>query len=246
MPLPSTDFDPTEACIPWKVLKNSGYDVVVATPDAKAAQCDLKTLSGDGLGPFAGILAANHDAREVYAEFSRSREFLNPISWEQIQEQNFDAILCVGGHAPGMREYLESPILHKVAVGFMEKNKIIAAICHGVVLLARSHAANSKSILFEKKVTALNFQQEMMAWFLTFSWMGNYYRTYRMSVEEEVIKNLGSKKYFIRGPVPLLRDAPEHLSRGFSVVDGNLITARWPGDAYNFSQALLRALESTN
>jgi putative intracellular protease/amidase len=35
----------------------------------------------------------------------------------------------------------------------------------------------------------------------------------------------------------------EHLTRGFSVVDRNYVSARWPGDAYSFALAFLKLLE---
>jgi len=31
MPLPSRDFDPTEAAVSWKVLRAAGHDVLFAT-----------------------------------------------------------------------------------------------------------------------------------------------------------------------------------------------------------------------
>ena len=40
MPLPSMDFDPTEAAIPWRMLKSFGHEVWFATPDGKPAAAD--------------------------------------------------------------------------------------------------------------------------------------------------------------------------------------------------------------
>src|SRR5438045_8840077 len=51
----------------------------------------------------------------------------------------FDALLLPGGHrARGMREYLESEILQRHVASFFDKEKPVAAICHGVLLAARS------------------------------------------------------------------------------------------------------------
>ena len=41
MPVPSTDFDPSETGIPWRILKAAGFSVTVATPNGKAAQMQL-------------------------------------------------------------------------------------------------------------------------------------------------------------------------------------------------------------
>ena len=40
---------------------------------------------------------------------------------------------------------------------------------------------------------------------------------------------------FKRRPVSTRRDAPDHLERGFTVRDGQYLSARWPGDAYRFA-----------
>jgi hypothetical protein len=55
------------------------------------------------------------------------------------------------------------------------------------------------------------------------------------------------KGNFIEGPTPLFRDTLETLERGFSLQDGNYLSARWPGDAYNFSIQFSKMLsEKTN
>ena len=77
--------------------------------------------------------------------------------------------------------------------------------------------------------------QEMMAWALTGLWLGNYYRTYPESVQDEVTRCLETKKQFIAGPTPFLRDSQDNLGPGFFVRDSNFISARWPGDAHSFA-----------
>ncbi|MGH8738869.1 MAG: hypothetical protein ACREVC_16055, partial [Burkholderiales bacterium] len=49
---------------------------------------------------------------------------------------------------------------------------------------------------------------------------------------------------FERGPLAILRDSPEHLERGFTVRDGNYLSARWPGDAHRFAAEYVGMLES--
>jgi protease I len=40
---------------------------------------------------------------------------------------------------------------------------------------------------------------------------------------------------FIRGPLPLRRDSAARLGVGFTVRDGDYLSARWPGDAHRFA-----------
>jgi protease I len=242
IPLPSKDFDPSEAAIPWKILRKEGHEVIFSTPSGQRAFGDPRMLTGQGLGPWKNILMANGDALQAYQEMEKSQEFLNPKSWVQLDAGDTHALLLPGGHAPGMKEYLESEKLQAVTSEFFAANKPVAAICHGVVLAARSRKKDGRSVLNRKKTTSLLKSQEMMAWAMTSLWLGNYYRTYPESVQAEVMRNLENSDQYVSGPMPIKRDSPASLS-GFFVRDGNYLSARWPGDAHTFAHEFLQLLE---
>lgn len=245
IPLPRQDFDPTECAVPWKVLKQAGIDVVFATPNTQKASCDPLMLSGKGLGLFAATLVANKDAQQAYREMENSPEFQNPISWESASRQTFDGLILPGGHAQGMKEYLESELLQNIARDFFKTNKPVGAICHGVIVLARTQDENHQPLLKNRKTTALLATQELLAWNLTRLWQGSYYRTYPQTVESEVTAQLADKKNFIKGPLPLTRDSAKNLTPGFVVQDGNYLSARWPGDAHKFASHFSKMLLSS-
>jgi hypothetical protein len=70
--------------------------------------------------------------------------------------------------------------------------------------------------------------------------VGRYFRTYPTYVEDEVRAALANPGHFIRGPRTLLRRGTATDDRAaFAVVDGNYVSARWPGDAYLFTRRLL-------
>ncbi len=241
IPLPAFDFDPTECAVPWLILHARGVRLSFATPTGEPADCDGRMLTGKGLGLFSGLLAAKNQARAAYEKMRQSEEFKKPISWSSVKSSDFDGILLPGGHAPGMRPYLESEILQALVVEFFDAAKPVGAICHGVVLAARS-CKDGISVLRGRKVTSLLASQELFAWAITRLWLGNYYRTYPQTVEAEVRSCLGSPKDYVPGPMPLLRDSPAHLSRGFALRDRNFVTARWPGDAHAFASEFLKLL----
>jgi protease I len=233
MPIPSSDFDPTEAAVPWKILRAHGHEVVLATPNGQPGRADPRMLTGHGLSVLAPILRANADALQAYGEMEQSPEFKRPISYEAMAARSFDAILLPGGHAPGMKEYLESPQVQAKVIEMAEQNKPIGAICHGVLVAARSRTAAGTSVLFGKRTTALTRPQELSAWWLTRAWLGDYYRTYpETTVEDEVRK--AEPREFDRGPWSVTRDSPTNLEAGFTVRDGSYLSARWPGDAHRF------------
>ena len=242
MPLPARDFDPTETGVPWTILTSLGHSITIATPDGKPASADPIMVTGKGLGPLAGILRANAEGRRAYHALTQSPAFQNPISYDAINPANFDALLLPGGHAKGMRLYLESHILQHAVAAFFAAGKPVGAICHGTLLAARSRTSNGKSVLHGRKTTGLTRSQELLAWGMTRAWMKDYYRTYPTPLETEIRGLLASPSDFVTGPASLKRDTPDHPERGFIVQDGKYLSARWPGDAHRFGQAFAALL----
>src|SRR5690349_616331 len=171
MPLPTQDFDPTESGVPWQVLTEAGHHVVIATPTAQMPRADARMLNGQGLGLLKPFLAANRDGRMAYLAMQASPSFRAPRPYHGLRAEEFDAVVLPGGHAPGMREYLESHVLQGIVSAMFAHDKPVGAICHGVVLAVRSLGADGLSVLHGKQTTALLQSQEMLAWTLTRAWL---------------------------------------------------------------------------
>jgi protease I len=244
VPIPNTDFDPTEAAVPWKILRSLGHSLVFATPDGRPGQADIRMLTGKGLGILARLLMADSNGQKAYKELENGSEFQNPIPYTDICTENFQALLLPGGHASGMISYLESELLQAKVVEVFQQKKPVGAICHGVLVAARSRSDDGKSMLFGSKTTALTKLMELGAWSLTRAWLGDYYRTYQKTVEDEVGEALVTPDDFMRGPMSVTRDSPENLDAGFTVLDGNYLSARWPGDAHRFGIEFAKLLET--
>lgn len=281
IPIPSNDFDPSEAAVSWKVLRERGHVVRFATPDGQPGAADPVMLSGEGLDPWGFIpslrrlrlvgltLRANTDARAAYAQMIRSDEFLRPQRHDALRVADFDGLLLPGGHAQRMRPYLESAVLQRFVGEFFDSGKPVAAICHGVVLAARSISPRSgRSVLHGRRTTALTWKLEKSAWNLTrhFArfWDPHYYRTYRetpdqpagyMSVQAEVTRTLAraedfldvasdSPHHFIKSS-GLFRDSASSERPAWVVRDGNYVSARWPGDVHRFAQVFGEVLEAS-
>jgi protease I len=235
MLIPNHDFDPTEAGVPWRMLSDRGHDFVFATPDGKPGQADMMMISGRGLGILGPFMKADADGRSAYEEMSRSRNFQYPMPYEAILPGKFEALLLPGGHAAGMKPYLESEHLQSVVAAFFDAGKPVGAICHGVLLCARSRAASGRSVLYGRKTTGLTRRLELAARALTRLHLLNYHQTYSMTVEDEVRGVLASPDHFITGPASVRRDSPMKLHLGFTVRDHNYLSARWAGDAHRFA-----------
>lgn len=244
IPLPSKDFDPTETAVTWNSLVEAGYKVAFATPEGQPAKGDPIMITGAGLGILRFVLPANRTALNNYAAMVEDENFRRPIPWGELKAGDFTGLVLVGGHAQGVKEFLESSVLQKLVSEFFEADKPVGAICHGVVLAARSKREDGKSVLFNKRTTALLQRQELLAWNLTRRKMGDYYRTYPQTVEAEVKAALEKPEQFSEGPLPMFRDSPKSIGFGFSVRDGNYVSARWPGDTHKFANEFIKLLAS--
>jgi putative intracellular protease/amidase len=279
IPVPHQDFDPSEVAVPWRVLIEAGHRATFGTPDGRVASADPIMLSGEGLDPwgfvpglrklrlFGLLLRANADARRDYAALERDVAFNAPIAWDAIDADRFDGLLLPGGHcARGVRSYLESEQLQRVAAAFFAADKPVAAICHGVVLAARSRGADGRSVLHGRRTTALTWALEKSAWSLTRVtrfWDPHYYRTYPdgagqpagyMSVQQEVTRALARPDDFLDVPADaahhhrktsgLVRDSDSDDTPAFVVRDGNYVSARWPGDVHQFARQFAALLET--
>jgi len=70
-----------------------------------------------------------------------------------------------------------------------------------------------------------------------------------VTMEDELRSYQENKDYFHRGPgfpIPSSRDSSLDVSSGFFIRDGKYLSSRWPGDAFTFSQELLRLLAETD
>ncbi len=245
IPIPSYGFDPTEVAIPWKIFSKNNFDIVFITPQGKKAAADIIMLNGKGLGIWRSVLSARQDAVIAYTEMEKSASFCKPLKYTDVQEKNFDAIFLPGGHDKGVKEYLESDVLQQLVVDFFVSQKPVGAICHGVVLAARSiNATTGKSVIYNYKTTCLLKSQELLAYNLTRLWLKDYYLTYpNKTVEDEVKSVLSKSSNFLKGPTPLLRDDENELNRGYVVKDRNYLSARWPGDIYSFSLEFVKMIK---
>lgn len=239
LPVPDRDFDVTEVAVPWKLLTDAGHDVVFSTERGAAGSAP----AADPLlltGVVFGRLGAADEPARWYEEMAQSRAFHRPIMWSAVDPSAFDGLLLPGGHAPGMRQYLDSRDLQIKVSEFWATGKPVGAICHGVLVLARAKNGNGKSVLHNKRTTCLPKYLERSAFLLTAWRRGRYYRTYPAYVESEVRDALDSPEQFVRGPrVATKRGTAIDDAPAFVIQDGNYTSARWPGDAYLFARTFM-------
>lgn len=281
IPIPDTDFDPTEVAVSWQVLTKHGHNVVFTTESGAQAAADDIMVTGRGLDLWSNVpglrraivvgrvLRANRDARVAYEQMLASPEYRRPTAWAGADLVDVDGLLLPGGHrARGMRSYIDSDVLQRLVCEAFSREILVAAICHGVLLAARTvDPATGRSVLYGRKTTALTWEFERRAWQIsrvTRFWDPDYYRTYvekpgepigYMSVQAEVTRALRSPNDFRDVAVGspdwrmktsgMTRDSASNARPAFVVVDGSYISARWPGDTHTFAETVSTKLSGS-
>lgn len=216
------------------------------------------------------LVRANSDAREAYARMVKDPAYLSPLSYGQINPAEIDGLVLPGGHHKAMRAFLEDTVLQeKVRACFDQpdpRDQIpVAAICHGVLVLIRTRTAAGTSVVSSRRLTALPWELERKAWVLgrIFRfWDPHYYRTYLegpeeppgyWSVESEIKRSLDNPDQFSlpdrASPDFRLKTSGRHRDSetdarpAWVVRDGNLVTARWPGDVHGFAREFLKVVD---
>jgi deglycase len=119
-----------EVMVPFQMLLMVGHDVQAVCPGKKAGQT---------------VATAIHDfeGEQTYSE-KRGHNFRLNASFDEIDEKTFDALVIPGGRAP---EYLRlNPRVVEIVRHFANMKKPIAAICHGVQLLAAAGVIRGRRV----------------------------------------------------------------------------------------------------
>lgn len=230
IPIPDKDFDTTEVAITWKILKEHGIDITFSTENGAVGETDPLLLTGVVFGQ----LGAKKNAIEAYHILQQSTEFQQPIKYTDIVPADYDLLFLPGGHAKGMRPYLENKVLQNKVVEFFKLNKQIGCVCHGTLALARSiDPETGKSIVHNYQLTGLTKSLEKLAYYLTAWKLDDYYRTYPEYLQDEVESLLSNPSNFKTGFSSFIP---------FYVEDRNLISARWPNDVEKLAHRMVYRL----
>jgi protease I len=133
------DFaDDYELYVPYSTLKSIGFEVNVICPDKKKGEFIKTSIHYVSENDWDKALQGK---AVTYSErLGHPFRIQNSFKWENIEEevQNYEALIIPGGRAP---EYIAIlPNVQKIVSYFIETNKPIGAICHGIQVL--THADN--------------------------------------------------------------------------------------------------------
>lgn len=183
---------------------------------------------------------------EQYKTMSAGAEWNSPLSWtaDGFAIDSYDLVFLPGGHEKGVRQVIDSPIVHSLLASYFPltkkpSKKAVGAVCHGVMVLSETKLPSGKSVLYGVQTTALPTRFEQLAFWGTRLFLGDYYKTYGAcseNVEESVTKVLEKKEDFKNslGAAPFVVE-----DEGF-----NYVSARFPGDVELLGEKLVALVKS--
>jgi putative intracellular protease/amidase len=211
---------------PYHVFAEKGYEVEVFSPNGGPCEADAMSDPNDASGYSSSDLISQgfiHTPalRSLVAATRRV---------DQIELARFDAIVVAGGQSP-MFTFKDATALHRTFVEFFEAGKIVAALCHGVAILAYAKLSNGEYLVKGRTVTGFANVEEDFAdnavWGYGLLPRDRHVMPWRI---EDRLKELGAN-YVQAG-----------LWRGFAIRDGNLITGQQNFSGEETARAVIAAL----
>ena len=110
-----------ELATPYYILKNAGWEVVIASPKGGAAPRDPMSEEDDWMTDATRLFASDSDA---------TKQIANTVPWAEIEPGDFNAICLIGGIGV-MWDFPENPDLARIIPEIDENGGVVAALCHG-------------------------------------------------------------------------------------------------------------------
>ncbi len=134
-----------EFAVPYLIFEKTGYNIDSASPKGGLSPVDENSLS-----------CSNPVEWDKCIKILRETKKLDELNFEK-----YDAVYFPGGHGP-MFDLPFSDEIKKCVEYFYNSNKIIAAICHGVVALTSARDKENEPIVKNKKITSFTNKEEQV------------------------------------------------------------------------------------
>jgi len=119
-----------EVMVPFQAIQILGHSVHAVCPGKKS-------------GDFVKTAIHDFEGDQTYTEKPGHRFQLN-FDFDQVEENQYDGLIIPGGRAP---EYLRlNERILQITSYFLDNNKPIAAICHGIQILTATEKIRGRSL----------------------------------------------------------------------------------------------------
>ena len=200
----------SELSHPFHVFREAGYHVEIFSVDGGACVADAMSDPNDPSGYSKTDLISQGFIHTP--ELKALVESTKAVG--AIEVDAFDALLVAGGQSP-MFTFERATALHAKFTAFHAAGKVVAALCHGVAVLAFAKDARGELLAKGRTVTGFANVEEDFAneavWTYGMLPRGQHLMPWRI---EDRLKSLGAN-YVQAG-----------LWRSFAIRDGNLVTGQ--------------------
>ncbi|KAI0388427.1 DJ-1/PfpI family protein [Xylariaceae sp. FL0594] len=199
---------------PYDVLTRAGVEIVVASPKGGTAPLD----------PGSVEMSKDDDSAQQFAR-TMQHVWSNTLPISSFlggRADEFAALFYPGGHGP-MFDLLDDPDSLALIHEFAQRDKVVAAVCHGPIALVRAKGKDARLLLQGKEATGFSNAEEDQV----------DMTRYMPTLLEEEIKRAGAT----------YRKADEPWGEMVVVQDGGkLITGQNPASAKGVGEAILKAI----
>ena len=194
-----------EFAVPYIEFTNAGYEITVASPLGGKSPLDPNSLVEEIPSAWQALMGILETTEKL----------------SDIAKGEYQAVVIPGGHGP-MFDLATDDLLASILKDFMEKNKLIGAVCHGPAALVRAALADGTSILAGKKVTGFSNEEEVTV---------QLDKLVPFLLEDQ-LKKLGASY------------SRKDMWQEYVVVDGNLITGQNPQSSTLFAKTIVKELNA--
>ena len=144
-----------ELVVPQRIFENAGFEVVITSPTGGSFIFDKNSYDSNFVQDkqlLAEVIAyKKHNAAAM--------EKTAPLA--DIDVDDFVAIFVAGGHGV-MFDVATEPLMATLTKEFLDKGKVVAAVCHGPCFLAKAYV-DGKAVIKGYKVTGFSNEEEKQA-----------------------------------------------------------------------------------
>lgn len=153
-----TGFWAEEFIRPHRAFTGAGLQVSIATPLGVTPTPDPLSLSPQ--------YYSEEEISEQRAYLDKlADEFASPLKLEDARAADWDVVFQVGGHGP-MQDLAVHPTVGDLyAEVLSDKNKILAAVCHGPAAFLSAHLPDGTWLMKGRRLTAFSNEEENQATF---------------------------------------------------------------------------------
>ncbi|MFI6866147.1 type 1 glutamine amidotransferase domain-containing protein [Nocardia sp. NPDC050406] len=150
-----TGYWAEEFAAPYEAFKAAGHTITVATPGGVVPSVDRGSLAAEVNGGPEG-------AEKITETLRAATELTQPITLEDADPADYDAVYYPGGHGP-MEDLAVDAVSGKLLTDTLASGKPLGVVCHAPAALLATADADGKSPFAGYRVAAFSNAEETQA-----------------------------------------------------------------------------------